>query len=252
MDEQEKLTQIYRIFDPSLPRLGPGDDGSTGRALEMIPGEIRQSDRHVLDLGCGNGAQTLCLARLLEGRITAVDTHRPFIETLGARARAAGCADRIRPLCADMAAITPEQGPFDLIWCEGAIYNMGFENGLRHCRRLLTKGYLTLSDLGWLGEERPQACLDLFASAGASVLGIGDYQALIREAGFELLWHFVLPESSWWTNFYIPLARHLGELRATFPGDLPLQEMIGLVENEIEVFRRYSQAYGYVFYVMQA
>jgi len=104
------LTQIHRIFHPSLPRLGPGDDDSTARALAMLPAAVRQADRHVLDLGCGNGAQTLCLARLLAGRITAVDNHRPFLDALTSRAIAAGVAGRIEPLCADMARSLPGRG----------------------------------------------------------------------------------------------------------------------------------------------
>ncbi len=252
MNEQEMLTQIYKIFHPSLSRLGPGDDESTRRALEMIPDKIRQTDRHILDLGCGNGAQTLCLARFLAGTITAVDNHRPFIDALTARALAAGYADRIRPRCADMAAITPQEGPFDLIWCEGAIYNMGFEKGLRHCRRLLAKGFLALTDLNWLGSERPQECLDFFARENLPVLGIGENLAIIEAVGFKTLGHFVLPASSWWSDYYLPLGRRLAELRQTQAGDLQLQEMIGIVEAEIDVFRRYSQVYGYVFYVMQA
>jgi SAM-dependent methyltransferase len=251
LNEQEMLTQILKIFHHSLPRLGPGDDQSTRRALEMIPGDIRRADRHILDLGCGNGAQTLCLARHLAGRITAVDNHPPFLEALTARARAAGYADRIHPLLADMAAITPEQGPFDLIWCEGAIYNMGFEKGLRHCRRLLSKGFLALSDLSWLGDERPQACLDLFSRQNVPVLGINDYLGIIENVGFKTLGHFELPADSWWTDYYIPLAKRLGELRESCPDDFQLLEMIGFVEEEIEVFRRYPQAYGYVFYIMQ-
>ena len=35
---------------------------------------------------------------------------------------------------------TPPDGAFDLIWCEGAIYNVGFEAGLRAWRRLLVRG----------------------------------------------------------------------------------------------------------------
>lgn len=252
MNEQDMLTQIYRVFSPSLPRLGPGDDGSTQRALEMIPAEIRRADRHILDLGCGNGAQTLCLARLLAGRITAVDIHQPYLDALAARAQAAGCAGRIRPVCADMAAITLEQGPFDLVWCESAIFIMGFENGLRHCRRLLEKGFLALTELNWLGKERPQECLDFFARENLPVLEIGGSLELIKAAGFRPLGHFVLPESSWWTDYYAPLARRLVELREAFPGDLPLLEMVGLLEEEIDVFRRHARAYGYVFYVMQA
>ena len=35
-DMQESLRYLYEVFDPSLPRLGPGDDASTARALEIL------------------------------------------------------------------------------------------------------------------------------------------------------------------------------------------------------------------------
>lgn len=151
-----------------------------------------------------------------------------------------------------MASVTPEQGPFDLVWCESALFIMGFANGLRHCRRLLKNGFLAVTELNWLGKERPQECLDFFARENLPVLEIGEYLPIIRESGFQLLGHFVMPDSSWWTDYYNPVERRLKQLRQEFPDDRPLLEMVANVENEIDVFRRYSKAYGYVFYVMQA
>lgn len=252
MNEQDFLTQIYRVFHPSLPRLGPGDHRSTLRALDWIPREIRGSERRSLDLGCGNGAQTISLARELQGEILAVDTHQPFLDELTKRATAAGCAGQIRTLCADMASIGPEQGPFDLIWCESAIYNMGFERGLGHCRELLNGGWLALSDMNWLGAERPQACREFFDRLHLPVSDIPGSLEIIRRAGFEPIGHFVLPESSWWDDFYHPLSRRLAELRQAFPGDEGLMEVTAGILEEIELYRRHFGAYGYVFYVMKA
>ncbi len=251
MNEQEFMTQIYRVFHPSLPRLGPGDSRSTLRALELIPREIRRPDRCILDLGCGNGTQTVCLAGELPGEIFAVDTHQPFLDRLMIRAKEAGCSERIHPLCMDMAAIDPENGRFDLIWCESAIYNMGFERGLRHCRTLLDGGYLALSEMNWLGEERPQACRDFFDRLHLPVSDIAENLEIITKTGFETLGHFVLPESSWWDEFYTPLSLRLEELQHSFPDDEDLKEVIGNIVEEIELFRQYSGIYGYVFYVLK-
>jgi len=39
MDEHEQHEFFYEIFDASLPRLGPGDDASTKRALDSLLSE---------------------------------------------------------------------------------------------------------------------------------------------------------------------------------------------------------------------
>ena len=44
----------------------------------------------------------------------------------------------------------------DLIWCEGAIYNIGFERGLNEWRRFIKPGgYLVVSEASWFTWERP-------------------------------------------------------------------------------------------------
>jgi hypothetical protein len=66
---------FYEIFDPSLPRLGPGSPASTRRAFNKLFPDGAPRPRRILDMGCGNGTQTLELARLTGGHILAVDNH---------------------------------------------------------------------------------------------------------------------------------------------------------------------------------
>lgn len=73
---------IYEVYG-SLPRQGPGDDASTGRALALMT-ELPENAR-ILDVGCGSGAQTVSLARRTRGTVTALDNHAPFLEALRAR-----------------------------------------------------------------------------------------------------------------------------------------------------------------------
>jgi SAM-dependent methyltransferase len=61
----------------------------------------------------------------------------------------------VRPMVGDMAQ--PEMPPesFDLIWSEGALYNIGIENALRICHGLLHPGgYLAFTDAVWRKETR--------------------------------------------------------------------------------------------------
>jgi len=36
MNQQEQMAFFYELFDAKLPRLGPGDDFSTKKALDML------------------------------------------------------------------------------------------------------------------------------------------------------------------------------------------------------------------------
>lgn len=149
MDQQEQLQFFYEIFDASLPRLGPGDDGSTSKALDMLlsarlqrSGAPELTQLRILDIGCGNGAQTIQLANQTNGTILAVDNHRPFLDELERRAEAEGVSKKITVCLKDMRALGMQDGPFDLIWSEGALYIMGFGKGLATCHNLLRPGGL--------------------------------------------------------------------------------------------------------------
>ena len=123
MDQQEQMEFFYKIFDASLPRLGPGDDASTTKALKKLystkpqrKGNSGSSKLKVLDIGCGNGPQTIQLAKHLDCEILAVDNHQPYLDELNRRAEAAGLSKQITTCLKDMSDLTQDDGLFDLIW----------------------------------------------------------------------------------------------------------------------------------------
>ena len=68
-------------------RQGPGGDAETELALQLA-GVDRTVPLKVADIGCGTGASSLLLARLLRNaRITAVDLLPDFLDVLRSRAR---------------------------------------------------------------------------------------------------------------------------------------------------------------------
>ena len=79
---------FYRIFE-SIPRQGPGCAGATKHVFSLIP--PLPGDAKILDIGCGSGTQTLDLAGLAPGTITAVDNHQPFLDMLNAKAKKPAC-----------------------------------------------------------------------------------------------------------------------------------------------------------------
>ncbi|HEX8991856.1 MAG TPA: class I SAM-dependent methyltransferase [Anaerolineales bacterium] len=78
------MSSIFFEVHQSLPRVSPGDEQSTVRALAAMAD--LPTVPSILDIGCGPGAQTIALARHSQARITAVDRHQPFLDELARRA----------------------------------------------------------------------------------------------------------------------------------------------------------------------
>ena len=260
MKENEKTEFFYEIFDVSLPRFGPGSHETTKRALDEILSSAKPRGRYgpevpdleILDIGCGNGGQTIHLAEHTCGSIVAVDTHQPALEELRRRALAAGVSERIRICLKDMRDLGPDDGTFDLIWSEGALYCMGFRQGLDACRSLLAQGgLLAVSELTWLAPDPPEECRQYLEGVYPAIVDTDANLAAMRGCGYEVLGQFALPESDWWDSLYHPLENRLELLRRTYATDAERLEQIEYIQKEIDVYRTYSRYYGYVFYLLQ-
>lgn len=131
--------EVFFDVHNGLPREGPGNEACTTRALGLA-GPLPR-DASVLDIGCGPGMQTLDLAALMpDAKITALDSHEPFLDELQRRAAARGVGARVTTVHADMRSMPFAAAGFDLLWCEGAAYIMGFATALRAWRPLLKPG----------------------------------------------------------------------------------------------------------------
>ncbi|HWQ56298.1 MAG TPA: class I SAM-dependent methyltransferase [Bryobacteraceae bacterium] len=240
---------LFELFS-GLPRQGPGCPAATRQAFSLVP--PLSSGARVLDVGCGSGVQTVELARLTDARITAIDIYEPLVRKLNRKAAAEGFDGRLQAHVADMAHLDFAPGSFDLIWSEGSIFIVGFEQGLRDWRPLLKpRGYLAVSDLCWLKPDVPRECTDYLN--GLCPRGVFDADAMLAKiagCGYRCAGHFALPASAWWDDYYTPLQRSLGPFREKYPGEPALSITSG-AEQEIEMFRRYSDYYGYVFFLME-
>ncbi len=240
---------FYEIFE-SLPRQGPGDDKSTKRAFRKLAGLPGHPE--ILDVGCGSGGQTIVLANLTPGKITALDNHVPFIEKLKRDAKKAGCADRIQCVVGDMAVMNFPKGSFDVIWCEGAAFVMGFSNSLKSWRPLLrTKGYLAVSELVWFKKRAPKEVKDFFAREYPDMKYYEHIFPIIESAGYKMIDYFPLPAKSWWTHYYTPAEKRLIAMRRKYRNDKKARAIFDSFQLEIDMHRKYSQYYGYGFYIVQ-
>ena len=236
---------FFELFEP-LPRQGPGSLECLQRALALCGG-LPASPR-IVDLGCGSGAQTIDLARSTGGTVLAVDTHPPSIERAKSRATDAGLAERIEARVADMSTLQTNE-PFDLVWSEGALYNLGLATALPLCARLLRPGgIVAFTDAVWLRDDAPQEVRTAFADY-ATMGSVNDVARQLEHAGWTVLGHFVLPDSAWWDDFYTPMERRLETLRERYAGDAEALAILDAMAAEPQMHRRHAAYYGYAFFV---
>ena len=248
---EDQIMDVFFEIHTDLPREGPGNFESTRKAFLMLSDIPEQP--LILDVGCGPGLQTLDLANLTEGKIIALDNHQPFLDRLSERVRHLGLTERIRVVNGDMFSLDFEPGSFDLIWAEGSIYIMGFEKALGAWKPLLKKpGYLAATEVAWIKDNPPEELRLFWAEEYPAIQDNEANIASIQRAGYNLIGQFILPESAWWDPYYTPLEERLGHLREKYKNTSEALALVELHQTEIDFYRKYSDYYGYCFYVMQA
>jgi len=231
-------------------RQGPGGDAETLRALELSrlnPASVID----VADIGCGTGASTLALARKLQNaRITAVDLFPEFLELLAARADEAGLSPRITTQKGSMESLPFADGSLDLIWSEGAIYNMGFAKGIEAWRRFLRPGgVLAVSEITWLQPDPPKEIRQHWESEYPEIATAPEKISILERAGYDLLGYFVLPSSSWIDNYYEPTEARIRAFLERHDGEPESVEIVEMERQEVELYKRYQDYFSYGFYV---
>ena len=220
------------------------------QALRLVP---VPAPRTVLDLGCGPGAQTVALASALpEARLLALDLLPSMVDEANRRFAAAGFGDRVVAQVGDMAAPPVEPGTQDLIWCEGAIYNLGVTEALDVWRALLASGgSVAFSEPVWLVASPPRELAAWWSSEYPSISDRAGVVARIEAASYRVVASFVLPASAWWTEYYEPMRDRIAALAQRLPEDPIAREIVAAAEIEIGHFRRFSACYSYEFFIVR-
>ena len=82
-----------------------------------------------------------------------------------------------------MAELTVTQSSFDMIWSEGALYNVGIQRALSICKGLLRKGgYLVFTDAVWCKLNPPLEIKANFESDYPTMGSVADVVALIQSS----------------------------------------------------------------------
>jgi len=232
----------------SIERQGPGSAEVTTKALSFIDNLTNES--HIADIGCGTGGQTMILAQHAPGYVTGVDLFPAFIDLLNSNASKLNLDDRLKGLVGSMDNLTFQNEELDLIWSEGAIYNIGFERGLNEWKKFLKKGgYIAVSEASWFTEERPKEIQTFWEDAYPEIDTIPNKVAQMQKAGYVPVAAFILPEKCWTENFYKPQVAAQETFLKKYAGNKTVEEFIASERHEAQLYDKYKAYYGYVFYI---
>jgi ubiquinone/menaquinone biosynthesis C-methylase UbiE len=221
----------------------------TRRAFRLLP---RIEKPNILDIGCGPGLPTVELARLSGGTVTGIDIDRAALDRMLGRARKLGVSDRVKAVRCPMDGMEFADATFDIVWNEGAVWILGFEEGLREWRRFIKPGgFLVVHDMCWLEPDPPSQILDYWRRTYPGISTHEHNLARVRGCGYELLAHFPLPENAWWDLYFDPLARRMPRLRSKYADDHDALRKLEEEEEQADLCRRYSRWYGSAFYIMR-
>lgn len=253
MNEENKSIHEFDFnliceYFSGLHRQGPGSPEATLKALSFI--DNLNSCSLIADIGCGSGGQTMVLAQNAPGYITGVDLFPGFIDLFNKNAAGLNLQEKVKGITGSMDNLPFIEEQFDLIWSEGAIYNIGFERGLRDWSKYLRKGgYIAVSEASWFTVERPAEIDEFWKNAYPEIDTIPNKVAQMQNAGYIPVANFILPENCWTDHFYIPQVTLQNEFLEKHKGNKTVAEFIANERREMELYYKYKDYYGYVFYI---
>jgi SAM-dependent methyltransferase len=238
---------IYEYF-MELERQGPGNPESTIKALSFI--DNISSDFKIADLGCGTGGQTMILAKNIIGNITGLDISPDFINIFNDNAKKLNLQDRVKGIVGSMDNLPFQNDEFDLIWSEGSIAQIGFEKGLNYWKNFLKKdGYIAVTYESWFTDERPAEIEKWWVDAVPEINTIGNNVLIMQKTGYIPVAVFTLPESCWIDTYFVPQHALQEAFLKKYTGNKTVEDFVANNRYEEELYIKYKQYYGYVFYI---
>ena len=249
MEEHDRYIQTLIRLHLGLRRQGPGDTEYSSHILSLI--KKLPTRPRIADIGCGTGAATLFLADRFKLKVRAVDLSREFLDELIGRAERRGLGHLVEVIECDMGSLDWEPESIDLLWSEGAAYNLTFEGALKSWRPFMAAdGIAVVSELSYFTNDVPESVRVYWQNAYPTIGTESENSKHAISSGFEVLGLHRLPPEAWWDNYYEPLRENMDPFKHS--EDRVMQAVIEEMEEEMKLFEENEKHYGYSFYILKA
>ena len=200
----------------------------TRKAFKLLP---KCRNLHILDVGCGSGVPTIELAKMSDGHIIGIDIDETSLNLLRRKIKEIGLNSRLSIIKGSILTMDFPEESFDIIWAEGSIFVIGFENSIKRWHRFLKpNGFLVIHD-----ENKDKT----------KKLG------LITKYGYAFIAQFELMDDLWWLEYYTPLEQLIQEFRHKYPSDSELNSELNKDQIEIDKCKSNSIVFSSFFVIMQ-
>jgi ubiquinone/menaquinone biosynthesis C-methylase UbiE len=245
MSELDLIIDLHKNSE----RQGPGSEKETLMALNLL--NIPSNQRlKIADIGCGSGGQTITLAKNLNGQIIAVDLFPEFLNELHEKSQKLGLLEQILTLEKSMDNLSFDYNELDLIWSEGAIYNMGFENGIKQWRKFLKNGgFLAVTEITWITINRPKEIEDFWKEEYPEIDTAANKIKQLESNGYSMVGYFYLSQNSCIENYYYPMQSRFEEFLSRHNHSELAKKVVDDNQSEINFYLKFKEYYSYGFYV---
>ena len=151
----------------------------------------------------------------------------------------------------DMGSLDWKPETIDLLWSEGAAYNLTFKGALKSWRPLMAvNGIAVISEMSYFTSDVPESVRIYWQNAYPTIGTESENANHANLSGFEILGIHRLPSNAWWNNYYGPLRKNIESFKNS--DDDIMQSVISETEEEMKYFEEYGDFCGYSFYIMKA
>ena len=200
----------------------------TRRAFELLP---KHDNPRILDVGCGSGIPAMELAKLSRGHITGIDIDRSSLDKFRKKVKEIGLMKQIEIVEKSMSNLDFPHEHFDIIWAEGSIAAIGFEEGLKQWSRFLkVHGFLVIHD---------------------DISDITKKLKLISKSNYRLISRFKISHKEWWIKYYAPLEKLIQEFHNNYLNDYKLIKELNKDQVEIDRLKSNPVLFSSIFYIIK-
>jgi SAM-dependent methyltransferase len=159
-------------------------------------------------------------------------------------------ADKIAAIESSMEDMPFREEEFDIMWSEGAVYNMGFENGIKKWKDYLKAGgYLVVSEITWITRTRPKEIDDFWKGEYPEADMASNKIRQLERNGYTLAGYFYLSQDSWTEGYYTPLKAGFEAFLKRNGNSEAAAKVVAGYRAEMELYEKYKDHCSYGFYI---